>query len=98
MWIRVALVTGYIEPLVCECANATRVPKGAPTIASLFVPDWLAPQEEYLALKRSGMDNTMLAASRERMRALSIPDAIVANLDRTGRAQTHVTHCRRAPA
>ena len=82
-------VTGYIDRLYAN-APMQRVSKGVP-IASLFVPDWLAPQEEYLALKRSSMDNTMLAASRERMRALSIPDAVVANLDRTGRAQTHVT-------
>ena len=82
-------VTGYIDRLYAN-APMQRVAKGAP-IASLFVPDWLAPQEEYLALKRSGMDNTMLAASRERMRALSIPDGIIANLERTGRAQTHVT-------
>jgi len=82
-------VTGYIDRLYAN-APMQRVVKGTP-IASLFVPDWLAPQEEYLALRRSGMDDTMLAASRERMRALSIPDAVVANLDRTGRAQTHVT-------
>ncbi|QIE25312.1 efflux RND transporter periplasmic adaptor subunit [Caballeronia sp. SBC2] len=82
-------VTGYIDRLYAN-APMQRVVKGAP-IASLFVPDWLAPQEEYLALKRSGMDDAMLAASRERMRALSIPDAIVASLNRTGRAQTHVT-------
>src|ERR1700710_824834 len=82
-------VTGYIDRLYAN-APMQRVSKGAP-IASLFVPDWLAPQEEYLALRRGGMDNTLLAASRERMRALSIPDAVVANLERTGRAQTHVT-------
>ena len=82
-------MTGYIDRLYAN-APMQRVVKGTP-IASLFVPDWLAPQEEYLALRRSGMDDTMLAASRERMRALSIPDAVVANLDRTGRAQTHVT-------
>jgi membrane fusion protein, copper/silver efflux system len=44
-----------------------------------------------LALKRSGMDDPMLAASRARMRALSIPDGVIASLDRTGKAQTHVT-------
>jgi Cu(I)/Ag(I) efflux system membrane fusion protein len=82
-------VTGYIDRLYAN-APMQRIAKGAP-VASLFVPDWLAPQEEYLALKRSGMDDAMLAASRARMRALSIPDGVVANLDRTGRAQTHVT-------
>ncbi|KXU83403.1 efflux transporter periplasmic adaptor subunit [Paraburkholderia monticola] len=82
-------VTGYIDHLYAS-APMQRVTKGAP-IASLFVPDWLAPQEEYLALKRGGMDDGMLAASRARMRAMSIPDAVIASLDRTGKAQTHIT-------
>ncbi|VWC22382.1 putative cation efflux protein [Burkholderia lata] len=81
-------VTGYIDRLYAR-APMQRIAKGAP-IASLFVPDWLAPQEEYLALKRGGMDGSLLDASRARMRALSIPDGMIASLDRTGRAQTHV--------
>jgi Cu(I)/Ag(I) efflux system membrane fusion protein len=81
-------VTGYIDHLYAS-APMQRIAKGAP-IASLFVPDWLAPQEEYLALKRSGMDGSMLEASRARMRAMSIPDGVVAALDRTGKVQTHV--------
>jgi membrane fusion protein, copper/silver efflux system len=82
-------VTGYIDHLYAS-APMQRVAKGAP-IASLFVPDWLAPQEEYLALKRGGMDDGLLAAARARMRALSIPDGFIASLDRTGKAQTHLT-------
>jgi Cu(I)/Ag(I) efflux system membrane fusion protein len=82
-------VTGYIDHLYAS-APMQRVTKGAP-IASLFVPDWLAPQEEYLALKRGGMDDGMLAASRARMRAMSIPNGVIASLDRTGKAQTHIT-------
>ncbi|RQR67777.1 efflux RND transporter periplasmic adaptor subunit [Burkholderia sp. Bp9126] len=81
-------VTGYIDRLYAS-APMQRVAKGAP-IASLFVPDWLAPQEEYLALKRGGMDRSLLDASRARMRALSIPDGMIAALDRTGNAQTHI--------
>ncbi|RQS16451.1 efflux RND transporter periplasmic adaptor subunit [Burkholderia sp. Bp9002] len=81
-------VTGYIDRLYAS-APMQRVAKGAP-IASLFVPDWLAPQEEYLALKRGGMDSGLLDASRARMRALSIPDGMIAALERTGKAQTHV--------
>ncbi|HDR9587612.1 TPA: efflux RND transporter periplasmic adaptor subunit [Burkholderia stabilis] len=81
-------VTGYIDRLYAR-APMQRIAKGAP-VASLFVPDWLAPQEEYLALKRGGMDGSLLDASRARMRVLSIPDGMIANLDRTGRAQTHV--------
>jgi Cu(I)/Ag(I) efflux system membrane fusion protein len=82
-------VTGYIDHLYAS-APMQRVAKGAP-IASLFVPDWLAPQEEYLALKRGGMDDSMLVASRARMRAMSIPEGVISSLDRTGKAQTHVT-------
>lgn len=81
-------VTGYIDRLYAS-APMQRISKGAP-VASLFVPDWLAPQEEYLALKRGGMDNSLLEASRSRMRALSIPEGVIATLDRTGKAQTHV--------
>ncbi|ASL45226.1 Cation efflux system protein CusB [Burkholderia sp. AD24] len=82
-------VTGYIDHLYAS-APMQRVTKGAP-LASLFVPDWLAPQEEYLALKRGGMDAGLLAAARARMRALSIPDGLIASLDQSGHAQTHVT-------
>ena len=82
-------VTGYIEHLYTS-APMQRVSKGA-AIASLFVPDWLAPQEEYLALKRGGMDAGLLAAARARMQALSIPDGLIASLDQSGKAQTHVT-------
>lgn len=82
-------VTGYIDQLYAN-APMQRVAKGAP-IASLFVPDWLAPQEEYLALKRGYADQGLLSASRARMRAMSIPEEIVNALDRTGKAQSHVT-------
>ncbi|PMS21542.1 efflux RND transporter periplasmic adaptor subunit [Trinickia dabaoshanensis] len=83
-----ARTTGYIDRLYTR-APMQRVAQGEP-IASIFVPDWLAPQEEYLALEASHADENLLAASRARMRALSIPDGVVAALDRTGKAQTHV--------
>lgn len=82
-------VVGYIDRLYAN-APQQRVAKGAP-IASIFVPDWLAPQEEYLALKTEPMDAGMLAAARVRMRAMSIPEEVIATLDRTGTVQTHVT-------
>ncbi|TAM53924.1 MAG: efflux RND transporter periplasmic adaptor subunit [Paraburkholderia sp.] len=83
-----ARTTGYIDHLYTR-APMQQVTKGEP-IASIFVPDWLAPQEEYLALKASRADATLLSASRARMRAMSIPDGVVTALDRTGRPQTHV--------
>lgn len=81
-------VTGFIDKL--HVRSPQQEVKRGQAIASIFVPDWLAPQEEYLALKRGG-DTTLAAAARQRMRALSIPDSMVANLDRTGRPQSHLS-------
>ncbi|QGZ42365.1 Cu(I)/Ag(I) efflux system membrane fusion protein [Pseudoduganella flava] len=80
-------VTGYVERLEAD-APLQRVRRGAP-VATLFVPDWLAPQEEYLALRRAG-DDALAAAARERMRALSIPDALVEQAVRTGKPQSRL--------
>ncbi|RJF91631.1 efflux RND transporter periplasmic adaptor subunit [Noviherbaspirillum saxi] len=81
-------VTGYIERLHAR-APMQRIKRGDP-VATLFVPDWIAPQEEYLALKRSGND-ALASAARDRMRALSIPDSLVAQVERTGKAQNKLT-------
>jgi Cu(I)/Ag(I) efflux system membrane fusion protein len=79
---------GYIERLHAR-APLQRVRRGEP-IATIFVPEWLAAQEEYLALARSN-DAALLAAARERMRALSIPDEMVARMQRSGKAQRTLT-------
>jgi Cu(I)/Ag(I) efflux system membrane fusion protein len=84
-----ARTTGYIDRLYAN-APLQRVAKGA-AVASIFVPDWLGPQEEYLALKHAGMDGGLLESARARMRAMSIPEEVITALDRTGRVQTHVT-------
>lgn len=81
-------VTGYVDRLYAR-APMQRIKRGEP-IASLFVPDWIGPQEEYLALKRSGND-TLAAAARQRMQALSIPAGLIAQAERTGQAQNHLT-------
>lgn len=81
-------VTGYIERLHAR-SPMQAIERGAP-IATLFVPDWIAPQEEYLTLKNSG-DTQLQAAARSRMRALSIPDRLVSQLERSGRVQRTVT-------
>lgn len=81
-------VTGFIDKL--HVRSPQQEVKRGQVIATIFVPDWLAPQEEYLALKRGG-DTTLTAAARQRMRALSIPDSMVANLDRIGRPQSHLS-------
>ncbi len=79
---------GYIDRLHVR-APLQQVRRGQ-SLASVFAPEWIAPQEEYLALKRGG-NAALAAAARQRMRALSIPDTLVAELERTGRVQTHHT-------
>jgi Cu(I)/Ag(I) efflux system membrane fusion protein len=81
-------VTGYIEQLHAR-APMQRIKRGEPVV-TLFVPDWIAPQEEYLALKRSGND-ALASAARDHMRALSIPDSLVLQAERTGKAQRNLT-------
>jgi Cu(I)/Ag(I) efflux system membrane fusion protein len=81
-------VTGYIDRLYAR-APMQGVKRGEP-VASLFVPDWIGPQEEYLALKRTGND-ALATAARQRMQALSIPSGLIAQAERTGRTQTHLT-------
>ncbi len=81
-------VTGYIERLHAR-TPMQRIQRGAP-VATLFVPDWLAPQEEYLALRRAG-DAELADAARQRMRALSIPEAVITQLDKSGQPQRQLT-------
>jgi Cu(I)/Ag(I) efflux system membrane fusion protein len=79
---------GYIDKLYARIPMQ-RIKRGDP-IASIFVPEWVAPQEEYLALKRSGQSE-LVAAAKQRMRVLSITDYLIAKADQTGQAQSHVT-------
>src|SRR5204863_6960163 len=68
-------VAGYIERLAVR-APMERVRKGQP-LATVFAPDWLAPQNELLALERAGVTPDLIDAARERMRAMSIPESLI---------------------
>ncbi|MFN3809043.1 MAG: efflux RND transporter periplasmic adaptor subunit [Roseateles asaccharophilus] len=82
-------VAGYVERLAVR-APMEQVRKGQ-TLATLFAPEWLAPQNELLALKRASVAPELVAAARERMRALSIPDSLVRQSEETGIAQARFT-------
>lgn len=82
-------VNGYVERLLVR-APMEYVRRGQP-LATIYAPDWLGPQNEYLALKRAGVSADLLAASRERMRALSIPDALLRQSEQAGTAQARFT-------
>ncbi|KLN53619.1 efflux RND transporter periplasmic adaptor subunit [Variovorax paradoxus] len=78
-------VAGYVERLSVR-APMERVRKGQ-ALATIFAPDWLGPQNEWLALRRSGVSSDLVAAARDRMRALSIPAELIRRSEESGTAQ-----------
>lgn len=78
-------VAGYVERLSVR-ASMERVRKGQ-ALATVFAPDWLGPQNEWLALRRSGASPDLVAAARERMRAMSIPVELIRRSEEAGTAQ-----------
>jgi Cu(I)/Ag(I) efflux system membrane fusion protein len=84
-------VQGFVEKLHVR-ATFENVREGQP-IAELFVPEWVAAQEELLALQRSTQPGAaMLAdAARNRLRLLGMPDGEIARIEREGRTSGRVT-------
>ena len=74
-----ARATGFVEKLHVR-ATLDRVTKGQPFV-DLYVPDWVAAQEEYLSLRRSaGAGGELVAAARERMRLAGMSEAQIASV------------------
>ncbi len=86
-----ARATGFVERLHVR-ATLDRVAKGQP-LAELYVPEWIAAQEEFLSVRR--MQGTDLAAlvdgARQRMRQAGMSEAQIALIDSTGRTQPRIT-------
>ncbi len=82
-------VAGYVEHLAVR-APMEQVRKGQ-ALATIFAPDWLGPQNEWLALKRAGVSQDLVDAARERMRAMSIPDSLIRRSEGSGAAQARFT-------
>jgi Cu(I)/Ag(I) efflux system membrane fusion protein len=76
--------TGYVERLYVR-ATLDRVAKGQPLV-DLYVPDWIAAQEEFLSVRR--MQGTDLAAlvdgARQRMRQVGMSDEQIRLVEKTG--------------
>ena len=82
-------VAGYVERLSVR-APMERVRRGQ-TLATIYAPDWLGPQNELLALKRAGVSAELVGAARERMRTMSIPPELIAQGEKNGIAQARFT-------
>ena len=82
---------GYVEKLFVR-APLDPVSKGQP-LAELYVPDWVAAQEDYLAVKRmqgAGMES-LADAARQRMRLSGMSDAQVRLVDASGKVHPRLT-------
>ena len=81
----------YVERLLVR-ATLDRVSKGQP-MAELYVPEWIAAQEEFLSVRR--MQGTDLAAlvdgARQRMRLLGMGEEQIRMLEASGKPQTRIT-------
>jgi len=82
---------GFVERLHVRAA-LDPVRKGQP-LAELYVPDWVAAQEEYLAVRR--MEGTRLEAlvdgARQRMRLAGMTDDQIRLVETSGRVQPRLT-------
>lgn len=76
-----ARVTGWVERLDADYVGKP-VRAGDPLLA-LYAPELVSAQEEYLAARRLG-DSALAAASIRRLRLWDIPEAEIAELERSG--------------
>lgn len=80
---------GYLERLAVR-APMERVAKGQ-ALGTVFAPEWLGPLNELIALKRSGASAELVAAARERTRAMSIPPDLVRQAEDGGTPNARYT-------
>jgi Cu(I)/Ag(I) efflux system membrane fusion protein len=82
---------GYVERLYVR-APLDSVKQGQP-LAELYVPDWVAAQEEYLSIKRMQGAGTegLLDAARQRMRLAGMTDHQIRRVETNGKVQPRLT-------
>jgi Cu(I)/Ag(I) efflux system membrane fusion protein len=86
-----ARATGYIERLHVR-ATLDRVNKGQ-ALAELYVPDWIAAQEEFLSVRRLQGANlaTLVDAARQRMRQVGMSEEQVRMVESSDKTQARMT-------
>ena len=82
---------GYVEKLHVR-AQYDGVAAGAPLV-DLYVPDWLAAEEELLALRASAQPGAaaLADAARQRLRLLGVPEAEIARIERDRKPSARIT-------
>ena len=86
-----ARANGYVERLHVR-ATLDRVVKGQ-ALAELYVPDWIAAQEEFLSVRRMQGANLapLVDGARQRMRQVGMSDAQIALVESSGRTHPRLT-------
>lgn len=82
---------GFVERLYVR-APLDPVKKGQPLV-DLYVPDWVAAQEEYLSVRRMrgpGAD-VFLDGARQRMRLVGMNDTQIRQIEASGKLKTRTT-------
>ncbi|HEX4843575.1 MAG TPA: efflux RND transporter periplasmic adaptor subunit [Limnobacter sp.] len=82
--------TGFVEKLhVSAVLDSVRAGQ---TIATVYVPDWVAAQEEFLAISRMSGEGlqALLDASRQRMLQVGMSEAQIRLVERTGAVQARL--------
>lgn len=82
---------GFVEKLYVR-APSDKVRKGQP-LAELYVPDWIAAQEEYLSVKRlqvGGME-ALLDGAKQRMRLAGMSDDQIRMIEASGKVHPRIT-------
>ncbi len=72
---------GFVERVYAR-APGDVIGAGAP-LADLLLPEWVAAQREFLAV-RALKDESLTAAARQRLLLLGMPQVLVAQVERTG--------------
>jgi len=86
-----ARAAGYVEALHVR-ATLDHVRAGQP-LADLYMPEWIAAQEELLSVRRfSGSDlATLIDAARQRLRQAGMSDVQIGDVETRGAVQPRIT-------
>jgi Cu(I)/Ag(I) efflux system membrane fusion protein len=79
-----ARANGFVERVYAR-APGDVIAAGAP-IVDVLLPEWLAAQNEFLAVRATG-DAALAAAARQRLVLLGVPEAQIERVAQTGRPQ-----------
>ncbi|WP_372825536.1 efflux RND transporter periplasmic adaptor subunit [Polaromonas sp.] len=86
-----ARATAYVERLHVR-ATLDSVVRGQ-ALAELYVPDWVAAQEEFLAVRRMQGPNleSLVDGARQRMRQAGMSEAQITTVESSGQARARIT-------